>query len=33
MKINWMSPKMFYWAGLYVTVFGKRYRVVKAGPR
>lgn len=33
MKLNWQPPTMFYYAGLYLTVFGKRYRIVKVGPR
>lgn len=33
MRLNWQSPRYFYWAGLYLTIFGKRYRIVKAGPR
>jgi hypothetical protein len=32
-RINWMSPRFFYYAGLYVTIGGKRYRVLKVGPR
>ena len=27
----WQSPKMFKWAGLYLNIWGKRYRVIKWG--
>lgn len=33
MKLIWQSPKMFFWAGLYLKVGNKRYRIVKAGQR
>ncbi len=33
MKFIWQSPRMFYWAGLYLKVGNKRYRILKAGPR
>lgn len=31
MKLIWQSPKLFYYAGLYLKVGGKRYRIIKAG--
>jgi hypothetical protein len=33
MKLIWQSPRMFWWAGLYLKVGNKRYRLVKVGPR
>lgn len=33
MKLVWQSPRMFRWAGLYLQVGAKRYRLVKAGPQ
>lgn len=32
-RLIWQSPKMFWWAGLYLKINNKRYRIVKAGPR
>jgi hypothetical protein len=31
MKLNYMSPKMYKWAGIYLTIFGKRYRIYRIG--
>ena len=31
LKIIWQSPKLFYWAGLYLKVGDKRYRILKSG--
>lgn len=33
MKLIWQDPKMFYYGGLYLKVWGKRYRILKAGQR
>jgi hypothetical protein len=32
-KLIWQSPKMFYYAGLYLKLKNKRYRIFKVGPR
>jgi hypothetical protein len=32
-KLIWQSPKMFYYAGLYLKIGNKRYRILKVGPR
>lgn len=32
-RLNWQTPKMFQCAGLYLTVGGKRYRLIKVGLR
>ena len=32
-KLIWQSPRIFWWAGLYLKVGNKRYRLVKVGPR
>jgi hypothetical protein len=32
-KLIWMSPKIFYYAGLYLKLGNKRYRILKVGPR
>lgn len=31
MKINYQSTKMFKWAGIYLTIWGKRYVIIKLG--
>lgn len=31
MKLIWQSPKLFYYAGLYLKVGSKRYRIIKIG--
>jgi hypothetical protein len=31
MKLTYQSPKMFKWAGVYLTIWGKRYCVFKLG--
>lgn len=33
MRLIWQSPRLFWFAGLYLKVGNKRYRIVKAGPR
>ena len=33
MRLIWQSPKLFWWAGLYLKLGNKRYRVLKVGPR
>jgi hypothetical protein len=33
MRILWQSRKIFFYAGLYLKVGNKRYRIVKVGPR
>lgn len=33
MKLIWQSPNLFFYAGLYLKVGNKRYRIVKVGPR
>lgn len=33
MKLTWQPENMFQWAGLYLTAWGKRYRILKVGPR
>jgi hypothetical protein len=33
MKLIWQSPKIFYYAGLYLKVGHKRYRILRVGPR
>ena len=33
MKLIWQSPSIFYWAGLYLKVGNKRYRLVRVGVR
>jgi len=30
-KFIWQSPKLFYYAGLYVKIGDKRYRIIKVG--
>ena len=30
-RFNWQTPKLFKYAGLYLTVNGKRYRIIKIG--
>jgi hypothetical protein len=32
-KLIWHSPKIFYYAGLYLKLGNKRYRILKVGPR
>ena len=32
-KLIWHSPKIFYYAGLYLKIGNKRYRILKVGPR
>lgn len=32
-RLIWQSPKLFWWAGLYLKVGHKRYRLLKVGPR
>jgi hypothetical protein len=32
-KIIWQSPKIFYYAGLYLKIGYKRYRIFKVGAR
>jgi len=33
MKLIWQSPRIFWWAGLFLNVGGKRYRLLRVGPR
>ena len=33
MRLIWQSPRMFIYAGLFLKVGNKRYRLVKVGPR
>jgi len=33
MTLIWHSPRIYYYAGLYVKLWGKRYRIIKVGPR
>ena len=33
MKLTWQTPKMFQWPGLYLTLWGKRYRIFKVGDK
>lgn len=33
MRLIWQSPRMFYYAGLYLKIGNKRYRIFRAGPR
>lgn len=30
-KLIWHSPKIYFYAGLYLKVYDKRYRVIKVG--
>jgi hypothetical protein len=32
-KLIWQSPKFFYYAGLYLKIGNKRYRLIKVGAR
>jgi hypothetical protein len=32
-KLIWHSPKIFYYAGLYLKLGNKRYRILKVGPQ
>ncbi len=32
-KLIWQSPKLFYYAGVYLKLGNKRYRILKVGPR
>jgi hypothetical protein len=32
-KLIWQSPKFFYYAGLYLKIGNKRYRLIKVGVR
>jgi hypothetical protein len=32
-KLIWQSPKMFYYAGVYLKLGNKRYRIFKIGER
>lgn len=31
MRLIWQSPSMYFYAGLYLKVGNKRYRIVKVG--
>lgn len=33
MRLIWQSPRMFYYAGLYLKIGNKRYRIFRAGTR
>lgn len=33
MKLIWQSPRMFHYAGLYLKIGNKRYRLFKVGAR
>lgn len=33
MKLIWQSPSIFWYAGLYLKVGNKRYRLIRVGPR
>lgn len=33
MRLTWQSPRMFMWAGLYLTIGKKRYRILPWGPQ
>ena len=33
MRLIWQSPKIFWYAGLYLKVGAKRYRLLQVGPR
>jgi hypothetical protein len=30
-RLIWQSPRMFLWAGLYLKINNKRYRIIKVG--
>lgn len=32
-RVVWQSPKIFWFAGLYLKINNKRYRIIKVGPR
>jgi hypothetical protein len=32
-KLIWQSPKLFYYAGLFLKLGDKRYRIIKVGQR
>lgn len=32
-KLIWHSPRIFYYAGLYLKIGNKRYRIIKVGDR
>lgn len=31
MKLIWMTPKLYYYGGLYLKLGDKRYRLIKVG--
>lgn len=33
MRMIWQSPRIYWFAGLYLRVGNKRYRLIKVGPR
>lgn len=32
-RLLWQTPKIYYYAGLYLKVNHKRYRIIKVGPQ
>lgn len=32
-RLLWQTPKIYYYAGLYLKVDHKRYRILKVGPQ